>query len=237
MEVKGYLNIKPLKRTRLFQGIVEQVQKLIKTGLLKPGDQLPPERELAGKLNVSRTSVREAMRTLEIMGYIDIRPGEGAFIKETTIDNVLKPITSAIKVEKDLILDLLDVRDVIEVAAAKRAATYATNTDIKRIRIAILNAKEDVKAGGIGLQGDDDFHLSIAKATHNTVFEVVMNLIEDLLTKSREATLQIPGQPTKTIKDHKKIYEAIKEKKPDEAAKYMKEHLTKAKNNILRLNT
>jgi len=229
------MELEPMQKNRLFQGIVKQIQNLIKQGYLKPGDQLPPERELTEKLNVSRTSVREALKALEIMGYIEIRAGEGAFIKETTLEDIIEPLTSAIPVEKELILDVLDVRDVIEFETAKRAALYATDKDIDDIEKAILEEKEDVETGGIGLRGDDVFHLSIARATHNQFFELIMNLIADFLTKSREATLKIPGQPLKTIEDHTKIYEAIKEKNREKAAALMKEHLTKAKKNIINL--
>jgi GntR family transcriptional repressor for pyruvate dehydrogenase complex len=223
----------PPKKTRLYHEIVTQIQNLIKQGLLKPGDKLPSERELTEKLKVSRTTVREALRVLEILGYIDIKAGEGAFIKEITIENILEPLKAAFSVEKKLILDLIDVREVIEVETARRAAVHASESDLKDIENTILEGIKDIEEGGIGLSGDDSFHLSIARASKNQVFELIMILIGDLLTKCKEATLKIPGQPLKTIDDHKKIYQAIKERNPKKSASLMKKHLAKAKKNIL----
>ncbi len=229
------MGFEPLQKTRLFEGIVKQIQSQIKDGTLKSGDRLPSERELSDKLNVSRVSVREALRTLEIMGYVDIKAGEGVFVKEVKLDDLLEPITTAISIDKALILDLLDLRDVIEIATAKRAAIYADKIDLKKIYSALQVGEREIAEGKIGLYSDSMFHIAIAEATHNSMFSFVMNLISDLLNKSREATLEIPGQPTRTQIDHKMIFEAIAQQDADEASRLMREHIQKAKINITRI--
>ena len=152
------MEYEPLLRKRLFEGIVDRIKAQIKSGQLSPGDQLPAERELAEKMSVSRTSVREALRTLEIMGYIEIKAGEGVFVKQVTFDDLLEPIMGALSVDKDLILDLLDVRDIIEVEMTKKAVMNASEEDLSRIENAIVNAEAEVQAGGVGLEGDNNFH-------------------------------------------------------------------------------
>ncbi len=225
----------PLQKTRLFEGIVEQIQSQIKNGILNIGDRLPPERELSDMLNVSRVSVREALRTLEIMGYISIRAGEGAFVKETKLNDLLEPITTAISIDKTLILNLLDLRDVIEIETARRAAMHADEMDLKKIYSTLKVGEREIEEGQIGLKGDHMFHIAVAEATHNSMFSFVMNLISDLLNKGREATLEIPGQPVRTLVDHEEIYQAIAEKDSDKAAKLMKAHIDKAKMNITKI--
>lgn len=229
------MELRPLQKTRLFEVIVEQIQSQIKDGSLKPGEQLPGERELAERLNVSRTAVREAIRTLEMMGCVDIKPGEGVFVKEVKLDDLLKPIKTSISVDKEMILNLLDARDVIEVEAAKRAAVHATEEDIQKMSYTLIQAQKSIEQGGIGLQQDNEFHICVAEATQNPIFVLIMNLIADLLVKSREATLNIPGEPEKTLDDHKEIYQAIACKNPEKASTLMKEHIFKGKKNIIRL--
>jgi GntR family transcriptional repressor for pyruvate dehydrogenase complex len=229
------MQFEPVQKSKLYQDVVKQIQNMIKQGYLKPGDRLPPERKLSKKLEVSRTAIREALKVLEIMGSIEIKPGEGTFIKETKIEDLLKPFKSAITLKKKLLLDILEVRDVIEFQTAKMAALFSTDKELECIKKAITEAKKDVDMGGLGLKGDNEFHLAIARATHNQVYEFIMILIEDLLAKSREATLKIPGQSLKTIDDHIGIYRAIKAGDADKASALMKKHLAKAKENILNL--
>jgi GntR family transcriptional regulator, transcriptional repressor for pyruvate dehydrogenase complex len=222
----------PLSKTRLFENIVRQIQEQIKAGDLKPGDKLPPERELAEMFNVSRNSLREALRTLEIMNCVQIKSGEGVFIKEIRIDELFEPIIDAISFDKQLLLDLLDVRELFEVETARRAALYGTEDDFRRIREAVELTEKEIKSKGIGLSGDSSFHYAIAAATHNRAFMMIFNLITEALMKNMEATLTIPGQPHRTLSDHKKIYEAIANRHADLAAHLMQEHIQKARKNM-----
>jgi len=227
------MDLEPLKRKKLFQEIVERIQQSIRQGDLKPGDQLPTERDLTQQLNVSRTSVREALLTLEIMGYIEIKQSKGAFVREVKLEDIIEPITSAIYVDNQMVLDLLNVRDLIEAETSRLAALNATLEDLKKIENAIADAKNEVEKGGLGLKGDDLFHTAIASSSGNQIYELIMYLIRDLLSKSREATLKIHGQPAKTVEDHIMIFESIRDRDPERAQKYMKEHLSKAKDNII----
>ncbi len=230
------MTFEPLNKTRLFEDIVRQIQDQIRDGQLKPGDRLPSERELAEMMQVSRNSLREALRTLEIMNYVEIKPGEGVYIKQVRMDDLLGPLTLAISDDKALLLDLLDVRDLIEAETARRAAIYANAEDIEKIEKIIESAKKTVAAGGTGIREDSDFHSAVAEATNNAAYVILMNLIKDSLSLSREATLRIKGQPARTIEDHLKVFEAIRDKDPEKASGLMKNHILKAKRNIIKKN-
>lgn len=224
--------LEPLKKTRLYEEIIKQIQELIRTGELKPGQRLPPERELALQLNVSRTAIREALRSLEMMGFIDSKVGGGTYIKQVTIDNIIEPFSRILSQDKKLMIELIDVRLLLEVELVKLAARLIDKAKADVIENALKSMEEEIKEGSIGLNGDNSFHDAIALAAENSAMSKILGMCGDLLSDTREATLRIPGQPKKSIKDHRKIFEAIKNGDEIKAAYFMKEHLEKAHNNL-----
>jgi GntR family transcriptional repressor for pyruvate dehydrogenase complex len=224
--------LEPLKKTRLYEEIIKQLQDLIRKGQLKPGDKLPPERELALQLNVSRTAIREALRSLESMGFIESRVGGGTFIKEVTLDNIMDPFSSILSQDKKLILELIEVRLLLEVETARLAAKRIDEQKSREIEKALELMEREIVEGGIGIQGDNMFHNAVAIAAGNTALMKILNMCDDLLSSTREATLKIPGQPQKTLIDHRNIYEAIISGDEKRAASLMKDHLTKAQKNL-----
>lgn len=227
------MKFEPVQKKRIYEDIVNQILAQINKGLLKPGDKLPAEREMAGLLNTSRNSVSEAYRTLEVSGFVEIRPGGGAFIREVDYQNFFKPFSDMISDDERLILDTLHARDLIEVDTAKLAARKASEDEIQKLKDIIINSKEAIDRGESGLRFDDEFHLAIARASHNKVLSMIMYLISDSLSKSREATLKIKGQSARTVDDHEEILNAIISGNPENAGIAMKNHLEKAKKNIL----
>src|SRR5205809_6632625 len=121
----------PIKSTRIYEEIVRQVKQLIAEGRFKSGDRLPPERELAEKFVVSRTSVREALRTLESLGLIDIRPGEGTFVREVSIDALVEPLALLLTSHREAIVELFEARRLLEPALAALTAARATRHEIQ----------------------------------------------------------------------------------------------------------
>ena len=224
--------LEPLKKTRLYEEIIEQFRELISKGELKPGDKLPPERDLAIQLNVSRTAIREALRSLESMGFIESRVGGGTFIREITLDNVIKPFSGILSQDKKLMMELIDVRILLEGELAKLAAQRINEKKISMIEDSISLMEKEIKGGGIGIKGDNSFHNSLAAAAENSAMSKILDMCGDLLSNTREATLKIPGQPVKSVKDHKEIFEAIKKADGEEAKKRMRSHLRKAYKNI-----
>lgn len=224
--------LEPLKKTRLYEEIIEQIKDLILKGELKPGDKLPTERDLAVQLNVSRTAIREALRSLESMGFIESRVGGGTFIREVTLDNVIKPFSGILSQDKKLMMELIEVRILLEGEIAKLAAQRITEEKIKMIEDSISLMEKEIKSGDIGISGDNSFHDTLAIVAENSAMSKILSMCGDLLSDTRKATLKIPGQPAKSIVDHKEIFEAIKNKDGEEAKRRMQAHLNKAFKNI-----
>lgn len=224
--------LEPLKKTRLYEEIVKQLIDLIEKGMLNPGDKLPPERQLAEELHVSRTAIREALRSMESMGYIESKVGGGTFIREISIDNVLHPFSAVLSQNKKLIQELLEVRQLLESKIASLASKRATPENIKQIEKTLEEMQDDIQSGGIGLEGENAFHNAIAQAANNTAMSKILELCEELLSKSRESTLCISGQPEKSLKDHLEIFEAIKNHDSERSSYLMKEHIIKAQKNF-----
>jgi GntR family transcriptional regulator, transcriptional repressor for pyruvate dehydrogenase complex len=225
--------IEPLKKTRLYEEIVKQLVELINKGTLKPGDRLPPERELAGQFHVSRTAIREALRALELMGFIDSKVGGGTFIRQVTLSNVIDPFSVLLAQDKKLILELIEVRQLLETELAKLAAHRIDDRKTAEIRAALDLMKDEIARGEIGIAGDNAFHDAVARAAENTAMARILAMCGDLLSYTRQATLTMPGQPQKSLADHQRIFEAIAAKDDPTAGRLMKEHLEKAQKNLL----
>lgn len=224
--------LEPIKKSRLFEDIVKQIIDLINDGSLKPGDKLSPERELAVELNVSRTAIREALRALELMGFIDSKVGGGTYIRQITLDNVIDPFTILLAQDKKLVLELIEVRQLLETEIVRLATQRINAQKIEEIEQSIELMENEIANGGIGIAGDNAFHESLAKAAENTAMAKILNMCGDLLSFSRKATLLIPGQPKKSLEDHKNILTAISSHDEKSAARLMKEHLKKAYKNL-----
>lgn len=223
--------LEPLKKKRLYEEIVKQLIDLIEVGKLKPGDRLPSERQMAEELGVSRTAIREALRALESMGYIQSKVGGGTFVSEISLDRALLPFTTVLSQDKNLIKELLEVRQLLESEIALLASKRATEEDIKNMEAALDSMREDIEQGGIGLEGDNAFHNALAAAARNMAMSKILGLCDELLSKSRESTLRIPGQPARSLEDHVAILNAIKERDHVLAQQLMKQHMIKAQEN------
>ncbi len=218
-------DVGPIKSTRIYEEIVRQVKALIAERRLKSGDQLPPERDLAEQFKVSRTSVREALRTLESLGLIEIRPGEGTFVREVSVESLIEPLAQVILSQREAVLELFEARRLLEPAIAGLAARRATKDEINEMeRILEAQAKE-VAAGLTGLAQDAAFHAAIAGSARNRAIMRIVNALMDLLTQSREETLQTPGRPTRSHQDHMRILAAIRRRDEVEAQQAMLNHL------------
>lgn len=224
--------LEPLKKTRLYEEIIKQLTDLIEEGKLLPGDKLPPERRLADELHVSRTAIREALRSMETMGYIESKVGGGTFVKAISLGNVLNPFSAMLSQNKKLIKDLLEVRLLLESEITLLASKRATQEDYAAMQTALDDMQNDISSGGIGLSGDNAFHDALAIASKNTAMGEILSMCAGLLSKSRETTLRIPGQPIKSLEDHTTIFVAIKNKSHDLAQLLMKEHIKKAQENF-----
>jgi GntR family transcriptional repressor for pyruvate dehydrogenase complex len=214
-----------VRSTRIYEEIVRQIRRLIADGQLKSGDRLPPERDLAERFRVSRTSVREALRALQSTGLIEIRAGEGTFVREVSVEALVEPLALVILAQREGIAELYEARRLLEPPLAGLAARRASEDEVAEMaRILEVQARE-VAAGRTGLAQDAAFHAAIAQATHNRAITRLITALLDLLSQSREESLQTPGRPQRSHQDHRRVLAAIEARDPEAAELAMLEHL------------
>ena len=155
--------LKAVKRTRIPEEIVSQVLQLVRDGAIKPGDRLPPERELAQQLNVSRASVREAMRLMDIQGLVIIRPGAGTYITEDTVEVIVQAFSTLLSGPTSAARDIFEMRLILEPQVVSLAAKRASDADVRRMEGILLQQEEDIINGGTGVESDSEFHFAIAR--------------------------------------------------------------------------
>lgn len=222
--------IEPIKRTRLSDEVLKRLQKMIIEGNYKPGDQLPCERDLSEMFKVSRASIREALRILETLGFIEAKVGVagGTYVKDISIEGLLNPFSEILGCEKEIIIEVIELRRVLEVEIARKAALRRTDDDIAKIDASLVLMSKEIQEGGIGIKGDIAFHEALAAASHNRVFEKTLAMAKGLLCKTKKSSLQIEGQPEESVRAHKAIIRAVKKQESELAAKYMAKHLERA---------
>ena len=230
------MKFREITPVRLYESVIEQIMNLIKTNELKPGDKLPPERELAEILSISRGSLREAFRVLESRGLIKSKPGGGRFIREIRKNGHNSTENIILSLEKSSILELLEAREMFEVKIAKIAAQKATPEDIELIEKALnkINEEEGLKDDK-KMESDTEFHLAIASASHNFVFVNIIKLHLDLLKETREKTWKILGRREEQQEEHQTIFQAIKEHNIKKAGESMLKHLRNVKEAIIKV--
>lgn len=218
-------SIEPVKSTRIYTEIVRQIRSLIADGRLKSGDRLPPERELAERFRVSRTSVREALRALESTGLVEIRAGEGAFVRKVSVESLIEPLALVILSQREAIAELYEARRVLEPPIAALAARRASGEELAEMARILDEQAREVAAGRTGLSQDAAFHTAIGHAAHNRAITRIVAALMDLLTQTREESLQTPGRPQRSHQDHRRILAAIQARDDEGARTAMGEHL------------
>jgi GntR family transcriptional regulator, transcriptional repressor for pyruvate dehydrogenase complex len=225
--------LEPIKKSRLYEKIVTQILGMVKSGELKPGDRLPTERDLALQLQVSRTAIREALRSMELMGIIDSRVGGGTFIKEMTLDSLMDPFAGVLAQNDRMIIELIEVRMLLEVEIAKLAARKINDVQIAALEKTLSLMEKEVENGELGLQGDNAFHQALAAAADNLAMMTITRLCSELLSTTRKAALEALKDKRIGVENHRAIFEAVKSKNDVEAGRLMLEHLQIAYHNLL----
>ena len=222
----------PIKTKRLYEEIMEQIKRLLTDGKLKPGDKLLAEREMAEQFQVSRASVREAIRTLEMLGIIDIRPGEGTFIRDTETDDIIRPLAMFLAVERSSLLDMFEMRRIFETATAGLAAQRATEEELDQIEAMLENMRErlNVQDPARGEEFDAAFHYAVAEATHNSLLTKLFKTVSEEFAKANSVArrqLYQSGEENaqKIIDQHAEILSGIRSRSPEVASKAMLSHL------------
>ena len=224
--------LEAIPRDRVYTKVAEQLQAHI-VNELKPGDMLPPERELVQRFGVSRSSIRDAIRRLEAVGLLEPRQGVGTMVRDVVADTVTAPVTGALLQKKKTIDELLDVRMVIEPALARRAALHATAGQIAEMDAILKRQEEKIGQGELATEEDTNFHYTIALAADNSVLLKLAQVLMDSLREMRERSLQTGGRPAKSLAAHRRIFAAIKKGDADAAEATMRRHLLEVAKLIL----
>jgi GntR family transcriptional regulator, transcriptional repressor for pyruvate dehydrogenase complex len=214
-----------IEPSRLYRQIAEQLRSMIAAGEYAPGTRLPPERDLAAQLGVSRPSVREALIALEVEGYVDIRIGSGIYAKRPEAHHM----GAAMQLEEGP-LELTRARAVIEPQVAALAAKNIKRAQLDAVRAAIDEMEAEAAAGRIPIEGDRRFHQSIAEASGNSVLaSVVRQLFEGRtspLFSKLAAYFENPKSWAAAIAEHRRVLAALEAHDATAAAAAMKSHMT-----------
>ncbi len=217
---------KVVQTSRLYEQIVQQIEESVLKGALKDGDQLPAERELAQQFGVSRTAVREAIKTLHEKGIVDAFPGRGTFVTNGKSNSMRQSLDRILKSgHPDGAAQLVEFREILEPEIAALAAARAGNQDLATMREALSvmdNARRDSDAF---IEADLDFHLSLAEAAANPFILSVIDSIVGLLREQRMRIFFVVGGPERGQVHHKRILDAIERRDSQGAREAMQAHL------------
>ncbi|GAA1981123.1 FadR/GntR family transcriptional regulator [Terrabacter lapilli] len=211
-----------LTRTRLYEQVAEQITTWIHANGLQAGDRLPPERELAQRLGVSRATLSQALVALEVIGVVSVRHGDGTVLSDAPGP---RRIVEAIRAHANRLPEIIDTRDALETKIAALAAQRRTPEDLARIEEALTAMATEVEAGGRGVEGDERFHGAVTAAAHSLLLARLMDEIRDLIRETRIESLSQPGRPSDSLAGHRAVADAIRAGDPEAAAAAMHAHV------------
>ena len=223
-----------IKQKKISSQIVDQIKEAITSGKMRPGDSLPPERELMKIFSVGRPTLREALNSLATMGYLEMAQRQRTKVKSLVPKDIIEPLRLMLKEDATVAVDLVESRTIVETANAELAAIRATDEDILKLEECLEDMRSKLGKHKALLLGDADFHLAIADATHNKIQTHLMFSIYDLLKE--KIGLCYHGEKAEEIfEQHCQIKDAIKAKDPVKARRVMEEHLNKIRTQISNL--
>lgn len=202
-----------IKKPNVVGVIVDSLKQALVQGALKPGERLPSEAELAEQMGVGRSAVREALKVMEALGAIVIRPGAGNFVAEGPSAAMLGPLIQALVLESETSLELFELRFAIQLGYCTIASRNATDEDWKAIRAAAADLEAHADDTRIDVETlivlDQAFHTAILKATHNPLIERIGQTVEELFFASFRNNMVMAVQPGAAIRDHREILAAL----------------------------
>ncbi|MBE3587124.1 MAG: FadR family transcriptional regulator [Thermoanaerobacteraceae bacterium] len=233
---------KPVKTKRTSESILEQIKQLIIEGQLSPGDKLLTERELSVRLQVSRASVREALSALNLAGILEIRHGEGIYVKRPAPNAVIEPLAFLLLLEKDKLQNILEVRKALEVEAAGLAAERCPADLLQEMKKVVEEMEEDLLSGGARAEELDlRLHLTVAQASRNPLLSRLMNTVQETMNQTLRVTRALwlsatAGTTRRLFEEHREIYLAIAGRDKERARDIMYRHLWKVEVELARVN-
>lgn len=217
----------PIKNTKVYEQVIEQIKNMIIDGTLKKGDKLPSERELVEHLQVSRTSIREALRALQIIGLVECRQGEGNYIRESFENSLFEPLSMMFMLQKSSSSEIMEIRKIIEVETAALAAQRITDEELKHMKVLLDSINSNNEVDNVKI--DKEFHYKVAKASRNyliiNILNAISSLMDEVIKDARRRILVDEDNKEVLFKQHDDIYKGLKSRNPKKASEAMKKHL------------
>jgi len=218
----------PVKNTRVYEQVIEEIKEMIVSGKLKKGDKLPPERELVEQLQASRASIREALKALQIIGLIESRQGGGNYIRESFEGSLFEPLSIMFSLQNSRPEEILELRKIIEVETAALAAKNINDEELIEIKCIIDQIKESYDEE-LNAKLDKELHYKIANASGNFLVVVILtavsSLVDSFIKDARKRILTQVENREILIEHHENLYNALLEHNKGRAAEVMRKHL------------
>jgi GntR family transcriptional repressor for pyruvate dehydrogenase complex len=223
-------------RSRVNERVVSAIQHQIQYGDVKVGDRLPPERQLASQLGVSRASVREALRALELSGIVRSRHGEGNFVVAVPGGGAAMPLSQFVERHRASLRELFDARKTFEPQLAAVAAERASRDDVERLRAAVEEQERDLGTGDLeaAFRADRLFHQAIAEATRNQTLVSLHGFLSDLVANGSREAIENDARRAQSDVDHRRVYQAIARRDAAAAGAAMRQHLENVEQIVMR---
>jgi GntR family transcriptional repressor for pyruvate dehydrogenase complex len=205
---------------------------MVVSGGLSPGERLPPERELVGRLGVSRTVVREALNLLEARGLISIEHGRGAVVSGDSTHAVRDTLGLLLRVRPKALWELLEIREILEVEVAGLAAERAGEGDVREMRDQLDRMETLIEAPEGYVDADVEFHALLARSTRNEVLLTMLDPVVELLRASREVSVSRPGSARRALREHEEILRCVEAGDAEGTREWMRVHLTNTAGDI-----
>ena len=218
----------PKVNGRLREEIVQRFHAMVQQGGLQHGARLPSERAMAEQFKVGRSSVREALRSLEQQGFVVSKRGSGNFVNTNDLDSLVALLANTLSAgpgSPDTLKDTFEMRRILEPQIAEMAALRANPEELQRLAEILEEQSAQISNGETGVDADTAFHFTLASATHNTALVKVISAVADILRESRDQNLQGPGRPRRSLESHRQILDMVGAADPVGARKAMEHHL------------
>jgi GntR family transcriptional repressor for pyruvate dehydrogenase complex len=204
---------------------------MIKNGTLKPGDKLLPVHQLAEQFQVGRSAVREALSALRAMGLIEMKQGEGTYVRNFDPSSLTKSLNNKLLMKKEDILNLLEVRKVLEVGAVRAAAAKRTEANLQNMKQWLDEMAKSIGDEKAGEKADFHFHMGIAESSHNNILLELMNHVSEMIAETigESRRIILYGEQTtseRLLEEHQSIYDAVLKQDVELAQQAMLDHLT-----------
>lgn len=223
-----------LQAERLSDGAVNQVLTLIREGTLKAGSRLPSERRMVELLGVSRNSLREAARILETMGILRVVPGRGTWVREEVVGGGLVPVEGWLPANSRDVMELLEMRETLEVKAAALAAERGSEEARGRVRVSMARLADAIGAADreLVIAADTEFHRAVATASGNRILAETLDGLTPLCEETRRALLDLPGRLRRMVAEHQAVCDAVVNRRPEDAAHAMYTHVLRVEKEV-----